>query len=71
MKVDVPKQSVGAQILPTIAIAQGWNLIPILDVDGDFELNSADAEDYNYFSGLSEGSVTGCLLYTSPSPRDS
>ena len=58
--VDIPKQAVGAQILPTIAIAQGWNLIPILDVDGDFELS--DAEGYNYFSGLSEGSVTG--IYT-------
>ncbi len=60
VKVDIPKQAVGAQILPTIAIAQGWNLIPILDVDGDFELS--DAEGYNYFSGLSEGSVTG--IYT-------
>ena len=62
LKVDIPKQAVGAQILPTISVAQGWNLIPILDVDGDFMLNSADADDYNYFSGLSEGSVTG--IYT-------
>ena len=62
LKVDIPKQAVGAQILPTIAIAQGWNLIPILDVDGDFMLNSNDADDYNYFGGLSEGSVTG--IYT-------
>ena len=62
VKVDIPKQAVGAQILPTISIAQGWNLIPILDVDGDFELNSADVDDYNYFGGLSEGSVTG--IYT-------
>ena len=60
VKVDIPKQAVGPQILPTISIAQGWNLIPILDVDGDFELS--DAEGYNYFSGLSEGSVTG--IYT-------
>ena len=60
LKVDIPKQAVGAQILPTIAIAQGWNLIPILDVDGDFMLS--DAEDYNYFSGLSDGAVTG--IYT-------
>ena len=62
LKVDIPKQAVGAQILPTITVAEGWNLIPILDVDGDFELNSGEAEDYNYFSGLSDGSVTG--IYT-------
>ena len=61
VKVDIPKQAAGvAQVLPTISIAKGWNLIPILDVDGDFELS--DAEDYNYFNGLSEGTVTG--IYT-------
>ena len=61
VKVDIPKQAAGvAQVLPTISIAKGWNLIPILDVDGDFELS--DAEGYNYFNGLSEGTVTG--IYT-------
>ena len=63
LKIDIPKQAVGAQILPTISVAQGWNLIPILDVDGDFMLNSADADDYNYFSGLSDGSVTGIYSF--------
>ncbi len=61
VKVDIPKQAAGvAQVLPTISIAKGWNLIPILDVDGDFELS--DAEGYNYFNGLSEGTVSG--IYT-------
>ena len=61
VKVDIPKQAAGvAQVLPTISIAKGWNLIPILDVDGDFELS--DAEGYNYFNGLSEGTITG--IYT-------
>ena len=61
LKVDIPKQAAGvAQVLPTINIAKGWNLIPILDVDGDFELD--DSEDYNYFNGLSEGTVSG--IYT-------
>ena len=61
LKVDIPKQAAGvAQVLPTISIAKGWNLIPILDVDGDFELS--DAEGYNYFNGLSEGTVSG--IYT-------
>ena len=61
LNVDIPKQAAGvAQVLPTISIAKGWNLIPILDVDGDFELD--DSEDYNYFKGLSEGAVSG--IYT-------
>ena len=41
-------------MLPTIFIAKGWNLVPILDVDGDFKLPD-DSEDYNYFSGLVGG----------------
>ena len=62
LKVDIPKQAAGvAQVLPSISVAEGWNLIPILDVDGDFELAAATADD-NYFSGLSDGSVTG--IYT-------
>ncbi len=61
LKVDIPKQAAGvAQPLPLITLAEGWNLIPILDVDGDFELS--DAEGYNYFNGLSEGTITG--IYT-------
>ena len=62
LKVDIPKQAAGApQVLPSISVAEGWNLVPILDVDGDFELAAATADD-NYFSGLSDGSVTG--IYT-------
>ena len=62
LKVDIPKQAAGvAGVLPTINIVAGWNLVPILDVDGDFELDDATADD-NYFSGLSEGSVRG--IYT-------
>ena len=62
LEIDIPKQAAGvAQVLPTISIAQGWNLVPILDVDGDFELDDANADD-NYFSGLSDGSVRG--IYT-------
>ena len=62
LKVDIPKQPAGVSaVLPTISIVAGWNLVPILDVDGDFELDDATADD-NYFSGLSEGSVRG--IYT-------
>ena len=61
LKVDIPKQAVGANVLPAINIVQGWNLIPILDLDGDFEMDDATDDD-NYFSGLSDGSVTG--IYT-------
>ena len=61
LKVDIPKQAVGVAVLPTINIVQGWNMIPILDVDGDFELDEPTDDD-NYFSGLSEGSVTA--IYT-------
>ena len=38
IKVSIPKQSAGtARILPTIEVAKGWNMVPILDVDGDFK----------------------------------
>ena len=52
LKVDIPKPSVGRPILlPTITIAKGWNLIPVLDVDGDRE------EPGNYLSSLGEDVV--------------
>ena len=36
LDVDIPKPSIGqAVLLPTITIAKGWNLVPVLDVDGD------------------------------------
>ena len=57
LKVDIPKQAAGvAQVLPTIPVAEGWNLVPILDVDDDDQVGD------NYFSGLSDGSVKG--IYT-------
>ena len=59
LNVDIPKPSSGsATLLPTIDIVQGWNLVPILDVDGDFELRAMTATD-NYFDGLTEGTITG------------
>ena len=37
LKVNIPKPPTGqARIKPTIQISRGWNVIPILDVDGDF-----------------------------------
>ena len=40
LKVMIPKQSPGqARVLPTIPVAKGWNMVPILDVDGDFNLH--------------------------------
>ena len=57
LKVDIPKQAVGVAVLPSINLVQGWNLVPILDVDGDFKLD--DSAGYNYFSGGSlQGSQT-------------
>ena len=64
LEVDIPKPTPGATttLLPTIPISQGWNLVPILDVDGDFEL-ATQTEDDNYFSGLTDGSVAAIYTY--------
>ena len=64
LEVDIPKPTPGATttLLPTIPISQGWNLVPILDVDGDFEL-ATQTEDDNYFSGLTDGSIAAIYTY--------
>ena len=47
LKVSIPKQSAGtARILPTIELAKGWNMVPVLDLDGDFKISEKEAEDY-------------------------
>ena len=57
LEVDIPKIPAGAAVfLPTINIEQGWNMVPIVDPDGDFKLDEQTAED-NYFSGLSDGTI--------------
>ena len=51
LPVMIPKQSPGqARVLPTIPLAKGWNMVPVLDVDGDFEIDNADT----YFAGLQD-----------------
>ena len=51
LKVDIPKPSGGlTRIRRTIPIAEGWNMVPILDADGDFYLSFPDG--MNYFSSL-------------------
>ena len=56
LEVNIPKPQTGqARIKPTIRIDRGWNIVPILDVDGDFELSFP--EDKNYFSSLTAGGV--------------
>ena len=63
LEVDIPKPTPGSRsLLPTIEISQGWNLVPILDVDGDFELAEQTASD-NYFSGITEGSIAAIYTY--------
>ena len=56
LKVNIPKPPTGqARIKPTIQIDKGWNTVPILDMDGDFELSFPEGK--NYFSGLMAGGV--------------
>ena len=62
LEVDIPKITPGAAVTPPIiSISQGWNLIPILDVDGDFNLADQTSTS-NYFSGLTSGTVSA--IYT-------
>ena len=38
LEVSIPKPSASAAaFLPTIALTKGWNLVPIIDIDGDFK----------------------------------
>lgn len=63
LEVNIPKPTPGSlSLLPTIQISQGWNLVPILDVDGDFTLADQTAND-NYFSGLTAGSIAAIYTY--------
>lgn len=63
LEVNIPKPTPGSlTLLPTISISQGWNLVPILDVDGDFKLAEQTATD-NYFSGLTTGSIAAIYTY--------
>ena len=63
LDVNIPKPTPGSlSLLPTIQISQGWNLVPILDVDGDFTLADQTAND-NYFSGLTAGSIAAIYTY--------
>ena len=63
LEVNIPKPTPGSlSLLPTIQISQGWNLVPILDVDGDFTLAEQTAND-NYFSGLTAGSIAAIYTY--------
>lgn len=63
LEVSIPKPTPGSlTLLPTISISQGWNLVPILDVDGDFELADQTPTD-NYFSGLTTGSIAAIYTY--------
>ena len=57
LKVNIPKPPTGqARIKTTIPIVKGWNIVPILDVEGDFDLSFPEGK--NYFSGLTDGGVT-------------
>ena len=63
LDVSIPKPTPGSTaLLPTIQISQGWNLVPILDVDGDFTLADQTAND-NYFSGLTAGTIARIYTY--------
>ena len=43
LPVMIPKQSPGqARLLPTIPVSKGWNMIPVLDVDGNFKLEDGN-----------------------------
>ena len=63
LSVDIPKPRPGeAEFLPTVDLVKGWNLVPIVDVDGNFELNSAEADPYNYFASVTDD-VTAIYTY--------
>ena len=54
LKVSIPKSSAGAVALPpTIELAAGWNMVPILEADGDFLLDDdAKLPVSTYFAGF-------------------
>ena len=59
LSVDIPKPSPGdRRVLPTIELSAGWNLVPILDTDGDFLLDDDDKLPVaTYFSGLDDADL--------------
>ena len=58
ISVDIPKPRPGsADFLPTVNLVRGWNLVPILDVDGDFELENYATDD-GYFGSIADDSLT-------------
>ena len=78
LSVMIPKQSPGqARVLPTIPVAKGWNMVPILDVDGDFKLHDmtitglskdmlptmTDEDKYDGIRGYLDG-LEGLRAYT-------
>jgi hypothetical protein len=57
INVAIPRLASGAAVLPpTIAIVQGWNFVPVLDVTGD-KAAGATASTTSYASGVSESRV--------------
>ena len=64
LPVDIPKRSPGEPgVLPAIELVAGWNLIPVLDVDGDFLLDDDDKLPVaTYFAGLED--VESLRAYT-------
>ena len=64
LPVMIPKQSPGqARVLPTIPMAKGWNMVPILDVDGNFKLedSNADRKDSDKLPTFMDGDTRGYL----------
>ena len=56
IKVDIPRISAGTSILPTIALSEGWNFVPVTDVTG--ELSHGDGLSAKaYFSGTKVNKV--------------
>ena len=61
-----------AKVLSDIEIAQQTKLEPIVDIAKKVGLTEDDLELYGkYKAKISFDAIKSCLLYTSPSPRDS
>ena len=50
IKVDIPRIGAGTSVPPTIALAEGWNFIPVVDVTGDMS-HGDSVSAKGYFSG--------------------
>ena len=64
--VSIPKPSPGERrVLPTIELSAGWNLVPVLDTDGDFLLDDDDKLPVaTYFSGLEDHDLSAYTFNT-------